>query len=106
MAILFWTTLALWAVTSFITKRLHKKHIAAIWAVNEVMRQASAVVMSIHMQEVSAAAGKSKQFKKYVHDRLDKFGVPEDPFPEQTKATGCHIEGRLTWLFNRVPNEN
>jgi len=45
-------------------------------------------------------AMKLQGFKTYVHDRLDKAGVPADPNPEQTAKTGCRIEGRLDWVLN------
>lgn len=38
------------------------------------------------------------EFKKYVHDRLDKMGVPLDPEPDKTIKTGCRIEGRLNFI--------
>jgi excisionase family DNA binding protein len=37
-------------------------------------------------------------FKAYVHGRLDRSGVPADPDPEKTAATGCRIGGRLDYL--------
>lgn len=43
---------------------------------------------------------KLKQFKEYVHDRLDDAGVPIDPEPEKNAAHGCRIEGRLNYAFN------
>ena len=43
-----------------------------------------------------------KEFKAYVHKRLDNFSVPSDPEPERNKETGCRIEGRLNWLFSYV----
>lgn len=39
-----------------------------------------------------------KAFKSYVHDRLDKMGIPSDPEPENNLAHGCRIEGRLNNL--------
>lgn len=41
---------------------------------------------------------KLKKFKAYVHDRLDKIGVPNDPEPENNKSHGCRIEGRLNFI--------
>lgn len=40
----------------------------------------------------------AEAFKKYVHDRLDKMGVPSDPEPEQNAKHGCRIEGRLNYI--------
>jgi hypothetical protein len=37
---------------------------------------------------------KLQKFKDYVHDRLDKMGVPIDP-ESPHKAAGCRIGGRL-----------
>lgn len=39
-----------------------------------------------------------KKFKRYVHERLDAMGIPADPEPENNKAHGCRIEGRLNVL--------
>jgi isopentenyl phosphate kinase len=38
-----------------------------------------------------------KKFKDYVHDRLDKMGVPVDP-ESPHKAAGCRIGGRLDYV--------
>ncbi len=46
-------------------------------------------------------AAKLQEFKDFVHKRLDEYGVPADPEPEQTAKHGCRIEGRLAWLRNR-----
>lgn len=45
-------------------------------------------------------AEKGKAFKAYVHKRLDDAGVPADPNPEFTAASGCRIGQRLNWLLN------
>jgi hypothetical protein len=62
------------------------------------------------IQELKEELGREKQqieksqaFKKYVHDRLDEFGVPHDPESENNAKTGCRIEGRLNWIFLQVP---
>lgn len=47
-------------------------------------------------------AAKAEAFKKYVHERLERWGVPVDPEPEQTAKTGCRIEGRLSWWYRRM----
>ena len=44
----------------------------------------------------------AKKFKAFVHERLDKGGVPHDPDPEHNKACGCRIGGRLNWLFEQL----
>lgn len=41
-------------------------------------------------------------FKQYVHDRLDKAGVPADPEPEANAIHGCRIEGRINWLLAKL----
>lgn len=48
-----------------------------------------------HCDDWQTRAEKAEAFKAYVHKRLDDAGVPHDPEPEQTAATGCRIEGRL-----------
>lgn len=45
-----------------------------------------------------AEVAKLREFKAYVHNRLDEAGVPEDP-PSQHREKGCRIGGRLDWLF-------
>jgi hypothetical protein len=45
---------------------------------------------------------KLREFKKYVHERLDKMGVPSDPEPEKNKEHGCRIEGRLNWIDGKL----
>ncbi len=42
---------------------------------------------------------KLQKFKAYVHNRLDVAGVPADPDPPMTKATGCRIGVRLDAVF-------
>lgn len=37
-------------------------------------------------------------FKTYVHDRLDKMGIPADPEPENNASHGCRIEGRINFV--------
>lgn len=44
---------------------------------------------------------KLRKFKKYVHERLDKMGVPADPEPDNNAAHGCRIEGRLNCLESK-----
>jgi hypothetical protein len=41
-------------------------------------------------------------FKEYVHDRLDKAGVPVDPEPTNNAEHGCRIEGRLNYVFEQL----
>jgi hypothetical protein len=45
--------------------------------------------------ELRASNDKLQKFKEYVHDRLDKMGIPENPEPDNNAAHGCRIEGRL-----------
>lgn len=44
---------------------------------------------------------KGREFKAYVHRRLDDAGVPVNVDPVETLRTGCRIEGRLSWLIQR-----
>lgn len=41
-------------------------------------------------------------FKTYVHDRLDKMGIPADPEPENNASHGCRIEGRINFVQGEV----
>lgn len=45
---------------------------------------------------------KLRKFKTYVHDRLDKMGIPEDPEAEVNAKTGCRIEGRLNFIEKKL----
>lgn len=45
---------------------------------------------------------KLREFKAYVHSRLDSIGIPSDPEPEKNAEHGCRIEGRLNELERRV----
>lgn len=45
---------------------------------------------------------KLQAFKDYVHERLDKMGVPANPEPEQNEKTGCRIEGRLNYVEDLI----
>ena len=51
---------------------------------------------------LKSALDKAQQFKAYVHDRLDKAGIPRDPDPEHTQAEGCRIGGRLDYVFSAL----
>lgn len=53
------------------------------------------------LHEVIEERNKLAEFKAYVHKRLDAMGVPHDPTPETTTATGCRISGRLDYLYAR-----
>jgi hypothetical protein len=46
-----------------------------------------------------ARAEKAEAFKAFVHDRLDRAGVPFDPDPAHNAACGCRIGGRLDHLI-------
>jgi len=52
--------------------------------------------------ELSEKIDALANFKKYVHDRLDKMGIPSDPEPENNNKHGCRIEGRLNFMENRL----
>ena len=56
-------------------------------------RQLEAEIASLKAERDKLAA-----FKAWVHDWLDKAGVPSDPDPQINKATGCRIHGRMRWL--------
>lgn len=55
------------------------------------------------VEELKAENEKLRKFKEYVHDRLDKMGVPSDPEPENNKVHGCRIEGRLNVIKSYLP---
>lgn len=48
-----------------------------------------------HLKDSRKRIEHLEEFKKYVHDRLDKMGIPADPDPDNNKEHGCRIEGRL-----------
>lgn len=45
---------------------------------------------------------KLREFKNYVHKRLDEIGVPRDPEPANNAKHGCRIEGRLNFLQKMI----
>lgn len=45
---------------------------------------------------------KLRDFKGYVHNKLDVMGVPTNPEPKRNAATGCRIEGRLNYLEKMI----
>lgn len=45
---------------------------------------------------------KLQAFKDWVHNWLDKAGVPHDPDQERNKITGCRVGGRLEWLMTKL----
>lgn len=47
------------------------------------------------LEQLVATNAKLQAFKTYVHKRLDEAGVPENPDPDVTNATGCRIGPRL-----------
>jgi hypothetical protein len=49
-------------------------------------------------REIHEELNKLREFKRYVHAKLDEMGVPTDPEAEKNKETGCRIEGRLNWI--------
>lgn len=48
---------------------------------------------------------KLQKFKDYVHDRLDKIGVPVDP-ESKHKAAGCRIGGRLDFIQSQLSEKD
>jgi hypothetical protein len=53
---------------------------------------------SSQIEDLTKEVEKLRKFKKYVHDRLDKMGVPSDPEPANNVSHGCRIEGRLNFI--------
>lgn len=51
---------------------------------------------------ITDEVNKLKQFKKYVHERLDAMNIPSDPEPESNAKHGCRIEGRLNFVQSRL----
>jgi hypothetical protein len=47
------------------------------------------------IEDLTKEVEKLREFKRYVHDRLDKMGIPSDPEPANNASHGCRIEGRL-----------
>lgn len=58
------------------------------------------------IDELRAENEKLKAFKVYVHDRLDKMGIPSDPEPENNLVHGCRIEGRLNVLQDKASEQH
>lgn len=56
------------------------------------------------IKSLEAERDKLQQFKQYVHDRLDKMGVPADPEPDNNADHGCRIEGRLNVVEKIIGN--
>jgi hypothetical protein len=57
-------------------------------------------------QELKAENEKLQRFKDYVHDRLDKMGIPQNPDPENNLAHGCRIEGRLNFIADALSEQH
>jgi len=51
-------------------------------------------VLTFELNKASAERDKLKEFKDYVHKRLDDAGIEIDP-ESPHKASGCRIGGRL-----------
>lgn len=51
------------------------------------------------VHDLCRALSRLSAFKKYVHQRLDEAGIPEDP-PSVHQAHGCRIGGRLDLVLN------
>jgi len=54
------------------------------------------------IKSLKAELEKLQAFKQYVHDRLDKMGIPPDPEPENNATHGCRIEGRLNVVEKKI----
>lgn len=50
------------------------------------------------LEEMTAERDRLQAFKDYVHEWLDKAGVPEDPNGPHS-AEGCRVGDRLDWLM-------
>lgn len=50
------------------------------------------------VREVVEERDRLLKFKEYVHGRLTKMNVPQDPESEKTAEHGCRVEGRLNWV--------
>lgn len=53
-------------------------------------------------KRLKAELAKAAAFKAFVHKRLDEIQVPEDPYPVETKETGCRIGSRLSWVYEAL----
>lgn len=54
--------------------------------------------LEVAVRDTVAERNKLREFKRYVHDRLDVAGVPVDP-ESSHQAEGCRIGGRLDVLI-------
>lgn len=57
---------------------------------------------SLVLKGVLEEIEKLKQFKAYVHKRLDDAGVPKE-VPGEQLDQGCRIGGRLDWVLSKLP---
>lgn len=71
------------------------------WAMCPVLGQPIIMAISTTDDVQSPVNDRDKlaKFKAYVHDRLDKAGVPVDP-PSPHQSEGCRIGGRLDYVLN------
>lgn len=60
-----------------------------------------ASLLQSQLTEKDKEIDKLQKFKDYVHERLDKMGVPVDP-ESPHKAAGCRIGGRLDYIESEV----
>lgn len=58
-------------------------------------------VWVVRIAEVEKDRDHLAKFKAYVHERLDKAGVPVDP-PSEHREKGCRIGGRLDHLLDAL----
>lgn len=56
----------------------------------------------VDLKRIKDVHEKAVKFKSYVHERLDKLGIPADPEPEKNATTGCRIEGRLNYIDEKL----
>src|SRR4051812_734489 len=78
----------------------------AVDALNMLLREVgwgqgeidSAATIAEDNDKLRAERDALQAFKTWVHEWLDANGVPHDPDPDKTTATGCRIGGRLEYL--------
>lgn len=56
----------------------------------------------LFVKDIEAELEKGQKFKTYVHERLDKEGIPHHPDP--TSHEGCRIGSRLDFVFQQFNN--
>lgn len=76
----------------------------SVYDLNEEARMRFISGADWYRDTVAKELEKLQAFKQYVHDRLDKMGIPSDPEPENNAAHGCRIEGRLNVVEKMMGN--